>query len=94
MLPLRDLGQGDDLCRSFPVESFAVALHNELWEGKLPGLLPMGGEAATFLWVQHRVEYALPWKPLLPLRTVLATYRCTRLSPQLQSSHIGERSGV
>jgi hypothetical protein len=94
LLPLRDLGEGDDLGRSFPMKPFHIAFGNELWERKLPGLLPMVGEPPEFLWIQDRVEYALPWKPLLPLRTVLATYRCTRLSPQLQSSHIGERSGV
>ncbi len=94
LVPLRGLGEGNHLCRSFPMKPFDVALGNELRERELPGLLPMGGEPAEFLRIQNRVEYALPWKPLLPLRTVLATYRCTRLSPQLQSSHIGKRSGV
>jgi hypothetical protein len=52
LLPLRDVGEGDDLRRSLPMKAFAVACRNELREGKLPGLLPMVGEAATFLRVQ------------------------------------------
>jgi hypothetical protein len=55
LLPLRDLGEGDHLRRSLTVEPFPIAFRNELWEGKLPGLLPMVGEPAKFLRVQPQL---------------------------------------
>jgi hypothetical protein len=55
LLPLRDLGEGDDLRRSLAMKPFLVAFRNELWERELPGLLPMIGEAAEFLRVQPQL---------------------------------------
>src|SRR6266849_5921408 len=52
LLSLRDLGEGDHLRRSLAMKPFPVALRNKLREGELPGLLPMVGEPAEFLWVQ------------------------------------------
>lgn len=53
--PCRGLGEGDDLRRSLAVKPFHVALRNELRKRGLPGLLPMGGEPATFLRVQPQL---------------------------------------
>src|SRR6266487_3618399 len=66
------------LCRSLAVEPFLVALRNKLWEGKLPGLLPMGGESAEFLWVQPQLTRHLDMpitqaKPLLGFRPGVET---------------------
>lgn len=52
LLPLRGLGEGDHFHRSLAVKPFHVALRNEFRERELPGLLPMVGEPAEFLWVQ------------------------------------------
>jgi hypothetical protein len=52
LLPLRDLGEGDHLRQSLAVEPFPRAFRNELWEGKLPGLLPMVGKSPEFLRMQ------------------------------------------
>jgi hypothetical protein len=52
LLPLRGLGERNDLRRSLPVKTFLVTLRNELWERELPGLLPMVGESAEFFRVQ------------------------------------------
>jgi len=49
LLPLRDLGKGNDLHRSLPMKAFPVALRNELRQGELPGLLPVVGEPTKFL---------------------------------------------
>jgi hypothetical protein len=70
LLPLRDLGEGDHLRRSLAVKPFPIALRNELREGELPGLLPMGGEPAEFLRIQTELTRHLDMqiaevKPLL-----------------------------
>ena len=55
LLPLRDLGEGNHLCRSLAMKPFYVALCNEFRERELPGLLPMVGEPAEFLRVQTQL---------------------------------------
>ena len=78
LLPLCDLGEGDDLHWSLPMKAFTVAFRNELWEGELPGLLPMVGESAEFLRVQPQFTRHLDMqitqaKPLLGFRPGVET---------------------
>jgi hypothetical protein len=73
LLPLRDLGAGDHLHRSLAVQLLLVTRRNARRQGKLPGLLPMGGETPAFLRMQTQLTRHLEMqiaqvKPLLGFR--------------------------
>ena len=101
LLPLRDLGEGDHLCRSLAVQPFPIAFRTELRQGKPPGLLPMVGESPALLRIQTQLTRHLDMqvtqvKPPLGFRPdVEAGFRLLHDipffgQPAVRASHLGQ----